>query len=176
MNAPESTTRQPPAAIWTDTRQWADGINRNGKPLSQEPWVRNVLADRYIETEVARLIAYNVAWMQGEGLVPNKEASMSKVFGSETVQRTTASCLEIMGMYGGLRDEKWTPLESGYAGALAARLFAYDRSRHQRSPAQHHRQPGPGPAEGVRIFSASGCIQRAKLRPAGLLVDQSVHR
>ena len=59
---------------------------------------------------MARLIAYNVAWMQGEGLVPNKEASMSKVFGSETVQRTTASCLEVMGMYGGLRDEKWTPM------------------------------------------------------------------
>jgi alkylation response protein AidB-like acyl-CoA dehydrogenase len=61
---------------------------------------------------VARLIAYNVAWMQGEGLVPNKEASMSKVFGSETVQRTTASCLEVMGMYGGLRDDKWTPMEA----------------------------------------------------------------
>ena len=95
-----------------DTRQWADGIRRNGRPLSREPWVRNLLADRYIETEVARLIAYNVAWMQGEGLVPNKEASMSKVFGSETVQRTTASCLEIMGMYGGLRDNKWTPMQA----------------------------------------------------------------
>ena len=93
-----------------DTRQWADGISRNGKPLSQEPWVRNVMADRYIECEVARLIAFNVAWMQGEGLVPNKEASMSKVFGSETVQRTTASCLEVMGMYGGLREDKWTPM------------------------------------------------------------------
>jgi alkylation response protein AidB-like acyl-CoA dehydrogenase len=95
-----------------DTRQWADATQRNSKPLSQEPWVRNLLADRYIETEVARLIAYNVAWMQGEGLVPNKEASMSKVFGSETVQRTTAACLEIMGMYGGLRDGKWTPMEA----------------------------------------------------------------
>ncbi|CAI8016743.1 Acyl-CoA dehydrogenase AFT10-1 [Geodia barretti] len=29
-----------------DTRQWADGIQRNGKPLSQESWVRNLLADR----------------------------------------------------------------------------------------------------------------------------------
>ena len=45
------------------------------------------LADRYIECEVARLIAYNVAYMQGEGQVPNKEASMSKVFGSETQHR-----------------------------------------------------------------------------------------
>ena len=34
-----------------DTRKWADGISRNGKPLSQEPWVRNALADRYIECE-----------------------------------------------------------------------------------------------------------------------------
>ena len=96
-----------------DTRQWSDGISRNGQPLSQEPWVSQTpWLTAIIETEVARLIAYNVAWMQGEGLVPNKEASMSKVFGSETVQRTTASCLEVMGMYGGLRDQKWTPMEA----------------------------------------------------------------
>ncbi|MFB3120481.1 MAG: acyl-CoA dehydrogenase family protein, partial [Stenotrophomonas maltophilia] len=73
--------------------------------------VRNLVADRYIETEVARLMAYNVAYMQGEGLVPNKEASMSKVFGSETLQRTTVAGMEILGMYGALaRDEKWAPL------------------------------------------------------------------
>ena len=70
------------------------------------------MADRYIECEVARLIAYNVAYMQGQGLVPNKEASLSKVFGSETVQRVTHTCLDILGMYGTLgRDKKWTPLE-----------------------------------------------------------------
>ena len=83
-----------------DTWRYAKDTKRNGQVLSQVPWVRNLMADRYIECEVARLIAYNVAYMQGEGLVPNKEASMSKVFGSETVQRVTKTCMEVLGMYG----------------------------------------------------------------------------
>jgi alkylation response protein AidB-like acyl-CoA dehydrogenase len=79
--------------------------------MLQTPWVRNLLADRYIECEVARLMAYNVAWMQGEGLVPNKEASMSKVFGSETLQRVTIAGMEILGLYGALdRNDAWAPL------------------------------------------------------------------
>ncbi len=91
--------------------EYAGETRQNGQTLMQTPWVRNLVADRYIETEVARLMAYNVAYMQGEGLVPNKEASMSKVFGSETLQRTTVAGMEILGMYGALgRDEKWAPL------------------------------------------------------------------
>ena len=94
-----------------EIREYAGETRQNGQTLMQTPWVRNLVADRYIETEVARLMAYNVAYMQGEGLVPNKEASMSKVFGSETLQRTTVAGMEILGMYGALgRDEKWAPL------------------------------------------------------------------
>ena len=94
-----------------ETREYATETKRDGVPLIDAPWVRNLLADRYIECEVARLMAYNVAYMQGEGLVPNKEASMSKVFGSETLQRVTSAGLDILGMYGVLgRDEKWAPL------------------------------------------------------------------
>ena len=94
-----------------EIREYAGETRQNGQALMQTPWVRNLVADRYIETEVARLMAYNVAYMQGEGLVPNKEASMSKVFGSETLQRTTVAGMEVLGMYGALgRDEKWAPL------------------------------------------------------------------
>jgi 3-oxocholest-4-en-26-oyl-CoA dehydrogenase alpha subunit len=112
-----------------DVREYATETRRNGQPLLHLPWVRNAMADRYIECEVARLIAYNVAYMQGQGLAPNKEASLSKVFGSETVQRVTRTCLDILGMYGTLgRDEKWTPLEGriqeswmmSFSGTIAA--------------------------------------------------------
>ena len=112
-----------------DTWRYAGETKRNGQVLSQIPWVRNLMADRYIECEVARLIAYNVAFMQGEGLVPNKEASMSKVFGSETMQRVTKTCMEVLGMYGFLnRRDKWAPLEGqiqenwmmSFSGTIAA--------------------------------------------------------
>ena len=95
-----------------EVRGVADDTSSNGQPLSQTPWVRHLLADRYIECEVARLLAYNVAYMQEQGLVPNKEASMSKVFGSESLQRATNAALQVLGMYGGLgRNEKWAPLK-----------------------------------------------------------------
>ncbi len=112
-----------------DTWLYAADTKRDGQVLTQIPWVRNLMADRYIECEVARLIAYKVAYMQGEGLVPNKEASMSKVFGSETVQRVTKTCMEVLGMYGFLnRQDKWAPLEGriqenwmmSFSGTIAA--------------------------------------------------------
>ena len=112
-----------------DTWRYAADTKRNGQILTQAPWVRNLMADRYIECEVARLIAYNVAYMQGEGLVPNKEASMSKVFGSETVQRVTKACIEVLGMHGFLnRQDKWAPLQGriqenwmmSFSGTIAA--------------------------------------------------------
>ena len=100
------------------------GLNRAG-----EWWVKDMLAQRYIETEVARLIAYRVAWMQSQDLVPNKEASMSKVFGSETYQRVADTGLKILGLYGQLtRDDRWAPLEGhvqqawrySFSGTIAA--------------------------------------------------------
>lgn len=112
-----------------DTKEFATETKRNGVPLIEIPWVRSLLADRYIDCEVARLIAYNVAYMQSQDLIPTKEASMSKVFGSETVQRVTEASLDILGMYGTLgREDKWAPLKgrvqenwmNAFAGTIAA--------------------------------------------------------
>ena len=86
-----------------EVTEWAKGASVDGRPVSEDPQVRDALVERRLETEAARLLAYNVAWMQGQGLVPNKEASMSKVFGSETLQRVTSTAMDILGLYGQLR-------------------------------------------------------------------------
>ena len=112
-----------------DVKEFATETKRNGQPLIEIPWIRTLMADRYIDCEVARLMAYNVAYMQSQDLIPTKEASMSKVFGSETVQRVTDSALDILGQYGTLvRDNKWAPLKgrvqehwmNAFAGTIAA--------------------------------------------------------
>jgi alkylation response protein AidB-like acyl-CoA dehydrogenase len=56
---------------------------RGGAPLSKDPNVRKKLAQRYVETEVSRWLSYRVAWMQSQGQIPNAEASMSKMYGTE---------------------------------------------------------------------------------------------
>ena len=74
----------------------------NGKLLADNEVVRNRLADLAIEVDVSRLISYNIAWMQSEGLVPNKESSMGKVFGTELQQHISQVGMQMLGLHGQL--------------------------------------------------------------------------
>jgi 3-oxocholest-4-en-26-oyl-CoA dehydrogenase alpha subunit len=77
--------------------------------------VRLALADRAVELAVGTLIAYRIPSMQAQGKIPNYEASMSKLYGSELTQRIARTGMQVIGLYGGLRDERVAPL----AGRLA---------------------------------------------------------
>jgi alkylation response protein AidB-like acyl-CoA dehydrogenase len=96
-----------------DIRDYATNTLVHRDPLVQVPWVRAALAERYVECETARLIAYNVAHMQSAGLIPNREASISKIFGSETVQKVSETCMDILGMYAGLMSEQTRSVLNG---------------------------------------------------------------
>jgi alkylation response protein AidB-like acyl-CoA dehydrogenase len=52
--------------------------------------------------EIGRNLGYRVAWMQGSGMVPNYEASMSKMYNSELNQRNARRNVNMIGLYGGL--------------------------------------------------------------------------
>ena len=69
---------------------------------SERQRLRIELAERRLEIELARLIAYQVVSMQAHGLVPNHEASMSKLFASELTQRLAGTFMRILGLYGAL--------------------------------------------------------------------------
>jgi len=64
--------------------------------------VKAELADRFIETSVARLMSYRVVTMQAKGLIPNHEASMTKLFASELNQRIARTGIKVLGLYGQL--------------------------------------------------------------------------
>ncbi len=74
-----------------------------GVRIADQPMARAALADQYIETEIARYLSYRVAWMQSQSLVPNYEASMSKVYGSEFQQRTARVGINVLGLAGALK-------------------------------------------------------------------------
>ncbi len=91
---------------------YARETQRDGKPLLARSSVRLPLADLKIDFEVGRNLAYRVAWMQGAGLVPNYEASVAKMFGSELVQRLANVGVGILGLGGQLAPgSPWAPLE-----------------------------------------------------------------
>ena len=73
----------------------------DGRRPDEDVRVRHKLADLQIEFTVGRWLAYRVAWMQSQGLVPNQEASMSKLFGTAVNQRL-AGMINMFGLHGQL--------------------------------------------------------------------------
>ena len=90
---------------------YARETHRDGSPLAQEPLVRYKLADVAVSLEVTRILAYNVAWIQSQGEVPNKEASVLRLLSSLTSQKLAKIGMEILGMEGQLEaGSKYAPL------------------------------------------------------------------
>lgn len=112
-----------------DIVAYAKDTKHNGGTLADDELVRNELVDRWLEMEAGRLISYNVTWMQSKGLVPNREASAAKLFGSELGQRVAQTGMKIMGMYSQLLPgSKWAPLQGhltrSYLSSFSATIAA----------------------------------------------------
>ena len=75
-------------------------VGANGTAMADDIVLKNRLADLWVSNEAGRLVAYNVGWMQSQGLVPNKEASASKLLGSEIAQRIHELGVNMLGLYG----------------------------------------------------------------------------
>jgi alkylation response protein AidB-like acyl-CoA dehydrogenase len=76
--------------------------------------VRLELADRMVESEVARFLSYRIISMQKRGLIPNYEASVNKMYYSELQQRIARTGIKLTGSYGMLYDEAHTPMRARY--------------------------------------------------------------
>jgi alkylation response protein AidB-like acyl-CoA dehydrogenase len=73
--------------------------------LRRSPVTRLALADRAVETTVARQFSNRIITMQARGIIPNTEASEQKLFSSELHQRTSNTAIKALGPYGMLYDE-----------------------------------------------------------------------
>ena len=94
-----------------DLVRFAKETRHNGRLLADDPAVRSRLADLAIEVEVNRMLAYRTAWMQSQGMVPNKEASTGKLSGTELQQRVAVIGMQLLGLYGQLGPgSRWAPL------------------------------------------------------------------
>lgn len=93
--------------------KYAKETTRNGEPLANDPLIRNELAQLAVENEVARMMAYRIAWMFSKGLHPSYESSMSMVFISDVMRHTANVGVRILGHYGELdRDSKWAVMNA----------------------------------------------------------------
>ena len=93
------------------------GLAKDDSTLAeQRQLVRYELADRWIELQVGFNIAQRIPWLQTQGISPNYEASISKVYGSELSQRIAGTGVRLLGMAG--------LLARGASGAPAGGAFA----------------------------------------------------
>ena len=114
-------------------RDRRDGAAR----LIDRPGVRHRLADLRIEFNVGRMLSYRVAWMQGQGQVPNSEASIAKLYSTELQSRFAVAALNLVGPGGALaRGSAHAPLGgrfSSYYLAASSYTIAAGTSEVQRN-------------------------------------------
>jgi alkylation response protein AidB-like acyl-CoA dehydrogenase len=91
--------------------------------LHMLPTLRLEVADRYVETEVLFNFAFRIVSMQSRGVIPNYEASMNKLFGSDLRQSVPRTAVKTFGLYSHL----WDP-EGEHAPLRADFTQAYVRS------------------------------------------------
>jgi len=99
---------------------------RNGRSLSEDPLVRYKLADYTVQVAIARMMCYNIAYMEDKGMIPGYEASATKNYCAELCQRLSSAGLGMMGMYGQLDHGPDAPirgkLQMAYLGGVGDTL------------------------------------------------------
>jgi alkylation response protein AidB-like acyl-CoA dehydrogenase len=87
---------------------------RNGRPATEDPLIRQQLARVYTDVEILRLSTYRSITRFQRGQRPGPEGSIDKLFWSETTQRLFEVAMEILGPQGQLvKDSKWA-VDSGH--------------------------------------------------------------
>lgn len=93
----------------------------DGRVPAKDPWVRQQLAELYVDGQIARMHAYRVAWLQASGKYPEWEASMARLTGCEFQQNVGHFGTRMLGLYGQLlEDSKWA--NPDYKAALHSLL------------------------------------------------------
>ncbi|MBW1690250.1 MAG: acyl-CoA dehydrogenase [Deltaproteobacteria bacterium] len=91
-----------------------------GAPLSKFQGIRWMIADMAVQTEAARLLTFNVAAMKDRGERFTAEASMAKLFASESANRCAYTALQIHGGYGYSTEY---PVERYYRDARVTTIY-----------------------------------------------------
>lgn len=91
-----------------------------GQTLSQFQGVQWMLADMATQVEAARLLVYRAASLLDQGLPAIKEASMAKLFASETAMRVATTALQLHGGYGYFKEN---PVERFFRDAKVTEIY-----------------------------------------------------
>ncbi len=75
-----------------------------GKPIAHNQGISFKLADMATEVEASRLLTYQAAYLESEGLPYAKASAMAKLFAGDTAMKTTVEAVQVFGGYGYTKD------------------------------------------------------------------------
>lgn len=97
-------------------------------PVREKQLTKNLLAQMAIETEIARLFCYRVAWQQDNGINAESSAAISRAYQTKVIKNLSNVAMQLLGLYGLLdKTSKWVPLRgkiehlylNSFAGSFA---------------------------------------------------------
>lgn len=107
-------------AAYTAALTYAQDRQTFGKPIVQHQAVGFRLADMATGLQAAELMVLHAARLRDQGVPCLKEASMAKLFASETAERICADAIQIHGGYGYLND---FPVERIYRDVRVCSIY-----------------------------------------------------
>ncbi len=85
-------------------RNYAKERSQFGKPIASLQAIQFKLADMATKIEASRLLTYQAAWLEDQGLPYGKASAMSKVFAGDTAMEVTTEAVQVFGGYGYTRE------------------------------------------------------------------------
>ncbi|RDU37460.1 acyl-CoA dehydrogenase [Neobacillus piezotolerans] len=84
--------------------EYAKDRHQFGKPIAANQGVSFKLADMATAVEASRLLTYQAAWLESEGLPYSKASAMAKLFAGDTAMKATTEAVQVFGGYGYTKD------------------------------------------------------------------------
>lgn len=114
--------------------EYAKDRSTFGRPLAQRQAIQWMLADSEIELRAARLLTYQAAWKADLGQDFKTDASVAKVYATETAGRVVDRCIQVLG---GMGVSKEMPLERWYRELRIKRIGEGPSEVHRLVVARH---------------------------------------
>ncbi len=114
--------------------KYAQERQQFNRPIGQFQLIQEMIADMIVETEAARYLVYQVAYLRDQGLTYSRETAMAKYYASKVAMQAADRAIQIHGGYG-YSDE--FPVERYYRDARVAPLFAGTNEIQKLIIAQH---------------------------------------
>ncbi|WP_257064013.1 acyl-CoA dehydrogenase [Bacillus sp. PK9-021] len=104
----------------TTAKNYANERYQFGKPILSQQGIAFKLADMETAVESAKLLMYRAAFLYDQKLPCKKEASMAKLFASQTAMNVAIDAIQVLGGYGYMKDY---PVERYFRDAKVCEIY-----------------------------------------------------